>query len=235
MARIALSLHVLERGNKKENLAPVAGRRGIWESGYWVVGDVTAEQLIGRKIYVHRGQKLPAHKGGTILEVFHRAGSALNRKVFVFRAEEQLVGTESPTTGWGREKCMKWEEAKKLPFPISKQGDESAFPEGKKKFRQHELRERDSALVRRAKALRLQRAGKLECDACKFDFAKAFGARGAGFIEAHHKVPVALLDGKVKTLITDLALVCSNCHRMLHRGKPLLTIDDLKVQLKRGS
>jgi hypothetical protein len=234
MPRFARAIHVVERGRNHENLVRVRGRPGIWESGYWVVSDTTAAQLIGGKIYVHRDQRAPAHSGGTILEAFDRPGSNVSRKVFVFRAEKILMGSASPASGWGNEKCVEWEEFVKPGIPVLKQDEESAFPEGKKKFRQHFERERDSALTRKAKAIQLQKTGKLECEVCLFDFAKKFGPHGEGFIEVHHKVPVAKLDGTTKTRLTDLALVCSNCHRMLHRGKPLPTIEKLQTLRKRG-
>jgi predicted HNH restriction endonuclease len=34
-----------------------------------------------------------------------------------------------------------------------------------------------------------------------------------------------------KTRAADIALVCSNCHRMLHRRRPWLTMSDLKTLL----
>ena len=106
--------------------------------------------------------------------------------------------------------------------------DESAFPEGKQKFKQHYARERDSSITRKAKAKRLAETGKLACDVCNFDFSYTYGELGHGFIEAHHTVPVSELKGTTKTKIKDLALVCSNCHRMLHRQKKVISISELK-------
>lgn len=120
-------------------------------------------------------------------------------------------------------------EEQSLEQEIVIEDDESAFPEGKEKFKQHRYLERDGAIVRRAKAHRLTKTGKLECDVCRLDFAQRYGDRGRGFIEAHHKLPVSQLDGKKRTKAEDLALVCSNCHRMLHRGEPLLTAEQLRV------
>lgn len=233
MPRFARAIHFVERGKHQENLKEVEGRPGIWESGYWVASDTTATQLVGGRIYLHRDQSTSAHIGGTILEVIHRLSSDKRRKVvFVFRAEKALKGVASPMSGWGNEKCIEWDDSAKSTIPVLNQDDESAFPEGKKKFRQHSARERDPAITRKAKAIQLQKTGKLECEVCRFDFSKRFGALGAGFIEAHHKVPVSKLDGKAKTQLTDLALVCSNCHRMLHRGSPLLSIEDLRQLIK---
>jgi predicted HNH restriction endonuclease len=106
--------------------------------------------------------------------------------------------------------------------------DESAFPEGKVKYKQHRYLERDGAISRRAKAQRLAKTGKLECEVCGNDFAIRYGDIGRGFIEAHHKTPVSRLAGTKKTKVEDLALVCSNCHRMLHRGEPLMSVEQLK-------
>jgi predicted HNH restriction endonuclease len=111
---------------------------------------------------------------------------------------------------------------------IVDEDDESKFPEGRERYRQHRSLERDGTITRRAKAKRLDEKGKLECEVCSFDFTQKYGELGEGFIEAHHKKPVSTLQGKETTKIADLALVCSNCHRMLHRGKKLFSIPELK-------
>jgi len=54
------------------------------------------------------------------------------------------------------------------------------------------------------------------------------GEIGLGFIEAHHVFPISQLTEETDTKIEDLALVCSNCHRMLHRKRLWLTIEKLK-------
>jgi hypothetical protein len=54
-----------------------------------------------------------------------------------------------------------------------------------------------------------------------------------GFIECHHLVPLHELRGLRKTRLEDLALVCSNCHRMLHRQRPCLTVNELR-RLRKG-
>ena len=110
---------------------------------------------------------------------------------------------------------------------IIDEDDESDFPEGKESFRRHRHLERDGKIPKKAKAKRLAETGKLECEVCSSDFVKTYGELGQGFIEAHHIKPVSILDGREKTKITDLALVCSNCHRMLHRGE-LLSVDHLR-------
>lgn len=110
---------------------------------------------------------------------------------------------------------------------IANDDDESAFPEGRERYRLHRDLERDPSISISAKRQRLETAGKLECDVCAFDFTDTYGELGDGFIEAHHTLPVSRLDGKTKTKVADLALVCSNCHRMLHRGR-LLSVKELR-------
>jgi 5-methylcytosine-specific restriction protein A len=68
----------------------------------------------------------------------------------------------------------------------------------------------------------------LKCEACSFDFKATYGPRGARFIEAHHIKPVHTLVPGSKTRLEDLALFCSNCHRMVHVQRPWLTIQELK-------
>ena len=111
---------------------------------------------------------------------------------------------------------------------IVEEDDESAFPEGHERYSWHRKLERDAKIAKKAKAKRLAVTGSLTCEVCATDFATKYGTRGEGFIEAHHIKPVAALDGKEKTAIKDFALVCSNCHRMLHRGKKLISVHQLK-------
>ena len=68
--------------------------------------------------------------------------------------------------------------------------------------------------------------GRLECEACGFDFEQVYGTLGATFAEAHHIVPIA--KGEAIRTIDDLAIVCSNCHRMLHRSKEPIGIAELR-------
>jgi hypothetical protein len=110
--------------------------------------------------------------------------------------------------------------------------DETAFPEGRELFLKHRARERNPAVVQRAKALFLQKHKRFFCQACGFDFEKIYGELGRGFIEAHHTIPVSELSSCSKTKVSDIALICSNCHRMVHRKRPWLTVDKLQSVLK---
>lgn len=93
---------------------------------------------------------------------------------------------------------------------------------------------RNRRLVHDAKKyFKNQRGGKLKCEVCDMRFAEVYATRGAEFIEAHHRVPVARLKKVTKLKIHDLAMVCANCHRMLHR-QPWISVEKLREEfLKR--
>lgn len=109
------------------------------------------------------------------------------------------------------------------------------FPEGRLVERRHLARERNPALIKLAKDRALENFGRLLCACCGFDFESTYGALGTGFIEAHHIKPLSsLTTDEVVTSVEDLALVCSNCHRMLHRRRPWLGVDELQKLLGDG-
>ena len=87
--------------------------------------------------------------------------------------------------------------------------------------------ERDPRIIKKKKAQILTLKGKLECEVCKFNFYEVYGNHGKDFIECHHKKPISEITPGMKTTLDDLALVCSNCHRMIHRNG-LKTIEEIK-------
>ena len=97
----------------------------------------------------------------------------------------------------------------------------------------HLFRERNRELVKKKKADTLKRTGSLSCEVCSFDFAKAYGVRGEGFAEVHHTKPLHTLQPGTKTKLEDLAVLCANCHRMVHAKKPWLEIIELKNMLEK--
>lgn len=108
------------------------------------------------------------------------------------------------------------------------------FWEGRESYARHRRLERKPALGRAVKSKRLRTDKSLRCDVCSFSFLEQFGPRGAGFVEAHHTRPVSQLKGHKKVEPAEIALVCSNCHRMLHRSKPWLSIAALRKLVKKA-
>lgn len=66
------------------------------------------------------------------------------------------------------------------------------------------------------------------CCACGFNFENAYGSLGACYIEVHHLKPVADIgEDYLIDPIKDLRPVCANCHRMLHKQRPPLSVEEL--------
>ncbi|WP_340010806.1 HNH endonuclease [Paenibacillus sp. FSL H7-0690] len=101
------------------------------------------------------------------------------------------------------------------------------YPEGEVAFAIHRTIERDYRLIKDAKEKFLENHGRLYCEACGFDFEHFYGNRGSKFIEGHHTKLVSEMNGNYKSKIEDIAMLCSNCHSMIHR-KPLLSVKRLK-------
>ncbi|MFJ8081403.1 HNH endonuclease [Streptomyces sp. NPDC096205] len=91
--------------------------------------------------------------------------------------------------------------------------------EGRLLVRRALARERDPNLRLRKIKQVLARGGALQCEVCTFDFARAYGDLGEGYIEVHHVTPLHI-SGTRETALDDLACLCANCHRMCHRSRP---------------
>lgn len=75
----------------------------------------------------------------------------------------------------------------------------------------HLARERNHSIIA-AKKRQALKNNALSCEVCGFSFIERFQQE---FIECHHIDPISQV-GIRETSLDDLALVCSNCHRMLH-------------------
>jgi 5-methylcytosine-specific restriction endonuclease McrA len=102
-----------------------------------------------------------------------------------------------------------------------------ALPNATQEEEQHEVYPQYENRRRVASHLRRDRSGFLatqckirdnyKCQVCRFRFDDGYGMLGRKFAEAHHRVPPSKLRENVRTKLEDLATVCANCHRMLHR------------------
>lgn len=110
--------------------------------------------------------------------------------------------------------------------------DPTSAQEGRLRYRRHRVRERSLVLRRLKIEAALREDRELACEACGFDFAAQYGVLGEGFIECHHRVPFA--DGEEReTTLADLALLCANCHRMIHKAGAAMSVEDLAEQIRR--
>ncbi|MBA7491722.1 hypothetical protein ES702_02270 [subsurface metagenome] len=106
--------------------------------------------------------------------------------------------------------------------------NEESFKEGKVQLRLHLTKERNRSLVIRAKEIwNREQSGRVRCSICSFSFPETYGKVGEGFIEAHHTQPISSLAPDTIISMADLVPVCSNCHSMLHRHRPWLTVEQL--------
>jgi predicted HNH restriction endonuclease len=106
--------------------------------------------------------------------------------------------------------------------------EEQTGQEGRLLTRLHRYRERDGKLSRRKKEHVLKETGKILCEGCDLDSEKKYGTAGIG-VEAHHTQPLHTLAVPKTTRLSDLALLCATCHRVLHAHKPWLTVPQLRV------
>ena len=110
---------------------------------------------------------------------------------------------------------------------------ETVFTEGSLSLRKHLHRERDPAAIAAKRRQVLAATGRLACSVCGFDFHQFYGKHGAEFCEVHHIRPFSQTTGEVQTTLADLAVVCANCHRMLHR-EPFQTLEQLKSKIRKA-
>lgn len=130
----------------------------------------------------------------------------------------------SPAATDAEQAKSKIESAPTIPTTLS-------AAEAKERYRTHRVLERSKKL-RDAKIEHHLAAGNLiACEACGFDFAATYGDLGDGYIEVHHRVPLAELPPNVVTTVNDLALLCANCHRMAHRKRKTLSVEQIRIAI----
>jgi 5-methylcytosine-specific restriction enzyme A len=94
--------------------------------------------------------------------------------------------------------AIRTEGSRQQATPLPPEDGEDEAMEGRILYRLHRARERDRGLVKRKKRAVEQRTGFLACEVCSFDFEAVYGQHGAGYIECHHKVPLAQAVGARK-------------------------------------
>jgi len=99
----------------------------------------------------------------------------------------------------------------------SEEGDEPTGLdfEDASRIRFHKRIERNLSLIKKVKSC----LGHT-CQICRINFEERYGSIGKDFIEAHHLIPISSLNGRKVALdpCKDFAVLCANCHRMIHRS-----------------
>jgi len=67
------------------------------------------------------------------------------------------------------------------------------------------------------------------CLACNFNFHEKYGELGDEYIVVHHTVPVSQMGNDyLVDPAKDLVTLCANCHAMVHRHNPPISVADLR-------
>jgi len=119
-------------------------------------------------------------------------------------------------------KCLLVRGEKPVAPAVDSSDLELSWFEGRKKpaFIYHRIRESRARRAKIREAMHLN-GGKLICEVpnCGFDFAERYGPLGEGYAQVHHLEPLrkAPKEGR-EVKLKDLAVVCANCHVMIHMG-----------------
>lgn len=105
--------------------------------------------------------------------------------------------------------------ASEIPLDVTDEGDEEEFAEGRILTLAHRRVERNRRL--RTKLIRDRRkTNRLRCDACHATNPTSDSRLDDAIFDAHNLVPLSAL-GSTKTKLSDVALLCANCHKVIHR------------------
>jgi len=116
--------------------------------------------------------------------------------------------------------------------------EDAAPPEGKngsilerRRYGSHKRLERSSGISRKVKAVQGHR-----CRGCDVDFKERLGDVGLACIEAHHLFPIHMIEQGAEMRYDferDFAVLCANCHRLVHQLADTSDIDYLRSIVKR--
>jgi hypothetical protein len=69
------------------------------------------------------------------------------------------------------------------------------------------------------------------CEACGDRLENKYGRLGLGYIQFHHRKPLGDNPHPVLNSWRDLAPLCPNCHTMIHRTDPVMSVEDFKKRI----
>lgn len=241
------SIKIEKLGASKKD-EKIDGITVVWTAGPESGGTVVVGWYEDATVYrdlqsLSKPNALQTRNGVTSYRVKARASDATllpieQRELMIPRAVKGGIGQSNI---WFADKVESQELVRKVQELI-KSGSTSTLPdvdqsksiiEGNPRLVAHLRRERNAAIVNQKKAAVLRESGKLCCEVCGFDFKEVYGDIGDGFCEVHHIQPLHKSDGNVKTELNDLAIICSNCHRIIHRMEPMPKVDAFAKQVGR--
>jgi hypothetical protein len=102
-----------------------------------------------------------------------------------------------------------------------------AATEGRQRLVLHLQRERNQTVARNKK----KQAASLDCEVCGFSFRRAYGSAASDYCEVHHLLPLSEVEHTTRTRMEDLAILCANCHRVVHLKNSPYTLNEVKSLL----
>jgi 5-methylcytosine-specific restriction endonuclease McrA len=142
-----------------------------------------------------------------------------------FPAVEMLFGAEEHTVHKLSDNQVQALEA--AAEKSRKENKRREADEGKVVLTEAAFRSRNAALIAARKA-----NSDYKCEVCGFRFLDRYGKIAHEYIIAHHLVPLASRKGISKTTLDDIALLCANCHAMVHTTQPPHSLEKLRRSLK---
>lgn len=71
------------------------------------------------------------------------------------------------------------------------------------------------------------------CAVCAVEYSALFESKGVRVLQVHHRKQLAIIDRPRVTKQSDLAVVCANCHMLIHMDlKRALSVEKLRTMLR---
>ena len=106
--------------------------------------------------------------------------------------------------------------------------------EGKEQLRFHIIKERNQSFMCECKKQLALKDKMMRCEICSFSFYETYGELGKGYIEGHHIKPISEMTVETKIKASEILMVCSNCHRIIHRKLPCTSKEEIIKSLKKS-
>lgn len=103
--------------------------------------------------------------------------------------------------------------------------------EGNRVLRTHYIRERDPSLGAAKRRVFVAQHGYLFCESCGIKETDFPEDSGCACFEIHHLSPIENRNEPQVTRLSDPAVVCANRHRMIHSGKTMASLEEMKSRL----
>ena len=115
------------------------------------------------------------------------------------------------------------------PLEVNIDTDLATATEGQRRWVLHHQRERNRTVVNTKK----KQAASLNCEVCGFSFSLAYGAAARDYCEVHHLLPLSDVEDTTQTRTEDPAILCANCHRVVHLANPPYTLNQVRAMFSR--